>query len=181
MDDAQRQVLLRAARNAIAASVYVDVERVDPLERADPALMQPAGAFVSLHKGQDLRGCIGTFQADLPIARTVRDMAVSAASRDPRFPPLAPSELDELSIEISVLFPPRPARAEDVVVGKHGVVIKRDFHRGVLLPQVAVEHRWTPEQFLEHTCGKAGLPANAWRDPGTHIEVFEAEVFAESR
>lgn len=180
VDPAHRQTLLRIARNAIASSLGLAAERDDDAE-ADPALAVPAGAFVSLHEGEDLRGCIGTFAAELPLARTVREMAVAAASRDPRFSPVAPSELDRLSIEISVLSAPRPARAEEVTVGRHGVLVSQGWHRGVLLPQVATEHGWTPIEFLEHTCRKAGLPAGAWRDPATKIEVFEAEVFGEDR
>jgi len=178
VNPADRRVLLGAARNAIAASLGVEREQADPAE-GRPELSAPAGAFVSLHRHGELRGCIGTFQADHAVARTVREMAVAAAMRDPRFPPLSTEELEGLEIEISVLGAPRPARAEEVTVGKHGLLVSRAFHRGVLLPQVAIEHGWTSEEFLAHTCRKAGLPPDAWRDPATRIEVFEAEVFGE--
>lgn len=180
MNPAQRKVLLDAARNAIAAALGAAPARVAPAE-AEAGLTEPAGAFVSLHRHGDLRGCIGTFQAELPVARTVREMAVAAATRDPRFAPVSPDELADLEIEISVLGAPRPARPEEVTVGRHGLLVSRDWQRGVLLPQVATDHRWSAEEFLAQTCRKAGLPADAWRDPGTRIEVFEAEVFAEER
>jgi hypothetical protein len=178
VDPAHRTALLSAARNAIATSLGLAPERTDPLE-SEGELQTLAGAFVSLHAGPDLRGCIGTFQFDGPLVRTVREMAVAAASRDPRFSPVGAGELDGLTIEISVLRPPRPARAEEVTVGKHGVLISHGWRRGVLLPQVATEHGWTSTEFLAHTCLKAGLPKDAWRDPKTQIEVFEAEVFGE--
>jgi AmmeMemoRadiSam system protein A len=178
VDPTQRKVLLHAARNAIAASLGSEPARVEAAETG-PGLTQPAGAFVSLHRHGDLRGCIGTFQADHAVAQTVREMAVAAATRDPRFAPISPDELPDLEIEISVLGAPRPARAEEVTVGRHGLLVSRDWQRGVLLPQVATDHRWTAEEFLAHTCKKAGLPEGAWRDPGTRIEVFEAEVFGE--
>lgn len=177
MDPARQKVLLAAARNAIAAHLGVAPETVDPAEK-DPALGVPAGAFVSLHRRGDLRGCIGTFAADKAVVDTVREMAVAAATRDPRFSPLDPSELDDLEIEISVLSPARRARADEVTVGRHGLLVSRDGRRGVLLPQVATDQGWTAEEFLAHTCKKAGLSADAWRDPRTVIEVFEADVFA---
>ena len=178
VDAADREVLLRAARNAIAANLGVEPARVDTRESA-PELSVRSGAFVSLHRGPDLRGCIGTFQSDHPLWRTVRDMAVAAASRDPRFSAVGPDDLPSLSVEISVLSTPRPAQAEEVTVGLHGVVVSRDWQRGVLLPQVAVEHGWSRTEFLAHACRKAGLPLDAWRDPATRIDVFEAEVFSE--
>jgi len=141
---------------------------------------QPGGCFVSLHKKSgDLRGCIGTFSAEDALWRTVRDMAIAAALRDPRFAPLIESELDDCVIEVSVLSPSRKATAEEVEVGKHGVSMSRGHNRGVLLPQVAVSNGWDRETFLGNTCRKAGLSPDAWRDGSVNIEVFSADVFSE--
>jgi len=106
-------------------------------------------------------------------------MAIASGWEDPRFPPLDASELDEIEIEISVLSPLRPARPEEIEVGKHGVYITKGFYRGVLLPQVAVEYGWDRETFLAQTCLKAGLHPDAWKEPDTKIEIFSAEVFSE--
>jgi len=138
-----------------------------------------AGAFVTLRRGGDLRGCIGTFHAAEPLYRTVAEMARSAAIGDPRFPPVRPDEVSNLEIEISVLTPMRRIRdPNEIEVGRHGLCIARGHHRGVLLPQVATEYGWDRTEFLEHTCLKAGLPLNAWQE-GADIYVFEAEVFGE--
>jgi AmmeMemoRadiSam system protein A len=143
-------------------------------------LGSPRGAFVTLHRSGELRGCIGRFEADGTLARTVAAMAVAAASEDPRFPPVRPAELDGLTIRISALGArqplPDPSRLR---VGEHGLVVKRGWHRGTLLPVVAVEHGWDANTFLQRTCLKAGLPPDAWQDPETTLEVFEAEEFGE--
>jgi len=142
---------------------------------------EPKGAFVSLHSrtGHELRGCIGTFAFDQPLATNVRNMAVACGTEDPRFPPVRLAELDDYAFEISAMTPPQPIAAEDVVVGKHGLLIQRGMRRGVLLPQVATEWGWDREEFLSQTCRKAGLPLAAWRDPGTQILAFSALVFGE--
>ena len=113
------------------------------------------------------------------LARTVARMAVSAATEDGRFEPVTAQELPELQIEISALGPMLPIRPEDVEVGRHGLLISHEGRRGVLLPQVPVEHGWDRETFLDHTCMKAGMPGNAWRDGSVAIETFSAEVFSE--
>lgn len=149
----------------------------------DPLLLQPAGAFVSLHRRgpeHELRGCIGTFDAHQPLGENVARMAIAAATRDPRFPRVEPAELPQLRIEISALAPPRPTRAEAVSVGLHGLQISRGGRRGVFLPQVAAAQGWDREAFLAATCCKAGLPADAWRQPQTLIESFTAQVFSEA-
>lgn len=173
----QRQELLRVARRTLQLTLQTGKRPV--IESESAALLQPAGAFVTLHRGEQLRGCIGTFEAGAPLLDTVQRMAVAAAQSDPRFAPVRAEELDELTLEISVLSPLRPARAEEVEVGVHGVFITRGANRGVLLPQVAVEHGWDRETFLQHTCLKARLPPEAWQEPGTRIEVFSAQVFGE--
>jgi uncharacterized protein len=178
VDAQHRRALLAAARDAVAAHLARTPVRAGPLE-SDPELQKPSGVFVSLHHGSELRGCIGTLEASSPLIDTIRTMAVSAATRDPRFPPVSSEELAELTFEISVLGEPRAVRADDIEVGRHGLCVRRDHFRGVLLPQVATEHDWTPREFVEHTCRKAGLPAGAWEDPRTALEAFEAEVFSD--
>ncbi|MBI2896658.1 MAG: AmmeMemoRadiSam system protein A [Deltaproteobacteria bacterium] len=178
VEPAQQRALLSVARRALAAHLGRGWGAPDPYE-THPELTRPSGAFVSLHRGHDLRGCIGTFESGRPLVETVRSMAVSAATRDPRFPPVGADELDDLTIEISVLGATRPAQPSEVEVGRHGLCVSRDRFRGVLLPQVARENRWTAQEFLMHTCRKAGLWEHAWQDPQTVVEVFEAEVFSE--
>jgi hypothetical protein len=147
---------------------------------ATPLPQIKAGAFVSLHKHGQLRGCIGTFDTSRPVVEQVRQMAVAAATRDSRFAPMTDAELDAVDIEISVLTPPRRiSDPGEINVGEHGLVISRGWKRGVLLPQVATEYGWDRETFLQHTCLKAGLPEDAWTEPETEIQVFSAQVFGE--
>ena len=143
-----------------------------------PALEAPAGAFVSLHQKGSLRGCIGYVQPVQPLYRTVMEAAGAAARQDPRFEPVQPADLPELDLEISVLSPCWKVRPEEIQVGIHGLMITRHQARGLLLPQVAVEHHWDRERFLEETCRKAGLLPDAWRK-GATIEAFTAEVFSD--
>ncbi|HOX42840.1 MAG TPA: AmmeMemoRadiSam system protein A [Myxococcota bacterium] len=174
----ERALLLRTARQAI--SDQLQGCRVTPAEPTGARLAALAGAFVSLHAAGDLRGCIGTFVGRRPLVQTVQEMAVSAAFRDPRFPPLAADELAGLELEISVLSPLRQiSDVSEIEVGRHGLYITRGLRAGVLLPQVATEFGWDREEFLAHTCMKAGLPPEAWREGGTRIELFEAQVFGE--
>jgi AmmeMemoRadiSam system protein A len=141
-------------------------------------LREKFGAFVCLKRMGQLRGCIGHIVGDQPLYTTIYEMAQAAAFGDPRFRPLAEPELDELDIEISILSPldkvPDPALVEP---GRHGLLIRRGRHQGLLLPQVATEWNWNREQLLRQTCCKAGLPDDAWEQPGTEIYWFEAEVF----
>lgn len=139
------------------------------------------GAFVTLHTSDGgLRGCIGMIMGYKPLDETIVDMAIAAGTQDPRFDMVSPGELPRLRFEISVLTPPIPEKdVRNIEVGRHGLIISNGFSKGLLLPQVAVEHSLDRTAFLEHTCMKAGLPADAWKDPGTLIETFEAEVFGE--
>jgi AmmeMemoRadiSam system protein A len=140
-------------------------------------LLQKCGAFVTLKKQGELRGCIGFIEPVLPLHQAVTQASIYAACRDARFLPVTSDELDDLKVEISVLTPLRKIFNPNIVTaGKHGLVIAKDGKRGLLLPQVAIENNWTRETFLERTCLKAGLPKNAWRS-GAEIYVFEAIVF----
>ena len=142
------------------------------------------GAFVTLHLGGRLRGCIGRLDTPDPLETLVAVCAVLAASRDPRFPPVQLQEVDALEIEISILTPPEVVPSAEVLnrieIGVHGVAITLDGHRGLLLPQVAPELGWNALRLLEETCRKAGLPSQSWRDPEARIELFTAEIFSES-
>lgn len=142
-------------------------------------LLQPGAAFVTLRRRGRLRGCIGYIEALRPLHETVTQCAVSAACQDPRFDPVAPAELADLHLEISVLSPICSlADPQDVQVGQHGLLVTQGPRRGLLLPQVAVEFGWDRETFLEQACLKAGLPADAWRR-GATLQTFTAEIFGE--
>ena len=139
------------------------------------------GAFVTLRlKSGPLRGCIGTFEASQPLWSTIRQMGISAATRDPRFPVLSPMELTQCDIEISVLSPRQTIGPDEIEVGKHGLWVSQGHRRGVLLPQVASEYGWDSQRFLSETCVKAGLSPAAWEAGETTIEAFTAEVFGET-
>ncbi|MCX8084969.1 MAG: AmmeMemoRadiSam system protein A [Calditerrivibrio sp.] len=144
-------------------------------------LSMKCGAFVTLHKHGDLRGCIGTFRMDMKLYDVVSDMAIQSAFHDPRFSPLKESELNDIEIEISVLTPmERLHSVEDIEVGLDGLYVKKGFNSGVLLPQVATEHGWDKYQFLSYTCLKAGLPNDIWKKEHIELYRFRAIVFSES-
>ena len=143
-----------------------------------PNLRQLGGAFVTLYCNGDLRGCIGNTHGREPLDRTVQKMAAAAATRHPRFTPLCDGEHSTLSLEISVIGRMwEITTPSDIQVGRHGIWIKRELHQGLLLPQVSTRNQWDHQEILENVCKKAGLPANAWHHPETHLYVFTAEVF----
>jgi len=174
-----KQRLLKIARNAVEEKARTG--KTPPAPKDFPeSLSGNQGAFVTLHKRGRLRGCIGTFTGGGPLAGTVHNMAIAAGWDDPRFPHVTEKELPDLDIEISVLSPLRKIKdIAEIEVGKHGIYLTKDFHRGVLLPQVAVEQGWDRDTFLRHTCIKAGLPPESWKDPDAAIEVFSAQIFGE--
>ena len=177
LTEEQRTILLRLARQSMELGVC-GVTEAKELPDPSPALLEPRGAFVTLRKHEDLRGCIGHVETSAPLYRTVQECAVAAALGDPRFRPVTPDEAPSLHMEISVLSTPVEIAPEQVVVGEHGLIISQGRRRGLLLPQVPVTWNWSREQFLEETCIKAGLPADAWKK-GARIEAFTAEVFEE--
>jgi hypothetical protein len=143
-----------------------------------PILKENRGAFVTIQKKGQLRGCIGYIEGRGPLYRTIEEMAEAAAFRDPRFMPITEKELADLDIEISVLTPLKKITdVDEIEVGKHGIYIKKGWYSGLLLPQVATEYGWDRKTFLEHTCNKAGLPSNAWKDKSTEIYIFSADIF----
>jgi AmmeMemoRadiSam system protein A len=171
-----RVVLLRLARQAIESAVQ---SRPFDFLPALPELSEPRGAFVTLMRNGRLRGCVGQVEPVDPLARVVVQCAVSAATEDPRFAPVVANEVPELEIELSLLSRPRPVRFEEIEIGRHGLIATHMGKSGLLLPQVADEHNWPVERFLEETCLKAGLDAYAWKSPETRIEAFTADVFSE--
>ncbi|MFZ2636162.1 MAG: AmmeMemoRadiSam system protein A [Rectinemataceae bacterium] len=178
LPDEAKKFLLKEVRETICARL----ENRAAVPAAPPEACKSAhGAFVTLKKSGDLRGCIGRMQSARPLHETIRDMAEAAAFDDPRFPPLDPSELSSIDIEITVLSPlVAMADPEELRVGRHGLYLISGTRAGVLLPQVAVEYGWERYEFLAHTCRKAGLPPDAWKWPESRVYLFEGLVFGES-
>jgi AmmeMemoRadiSam system protein A len=177
LTNAEKELLLRIARRAVAASATgVPAPPIKPEGRG---LREDCGAFVSLYRGGRLRGCVGMLSSQAPLHDTVDEMALAAASKDQRFQPVEASELDSIRVEISVLAPMKEAAGpEEIEVGRHGVYVVKGDMRGVLLPQVAVECGFDGEQFLDQACLKAGLGPGCWKE-GAKVFTFEAEVFKE--
>ncbi len=179
LNQEQKDKLLKIARNTIREHLFKG-EILD-LKETDPQLKEPMGAFVTLRKQGQLRGCIGNIIADKPLYLTVRDMAIASATQDPRFRPLNKDELQEVTIEISVLSIPKEAKDPDEIKpGEHGVIVRDGLHGGVYLPQVAAETGWSKKEFMDSLCrDKAGMQADAWRSGKCNIFIFTAQVFSE--
>jgi AmmeMemoRadiSam system protein A len=185
----ERVQLLRLAHDSISSALQRREISLDP---PTPHLAEPRGVFTSLYLSRDLqgdltgedqreaelRGCVGYILPTCPVFRAVAETARAAAFDDNRFPPVTQEEAPHLRIELSILSPARPLPAEQVEVGRHGLLISWQGRRGLLLPQVPVERGWDRTTFLEQTCRKAGLPRDAWQK-GATIEAFNAEVFGE--
>ena len=173
----EKRVLLELARAAITSEAS-DTES-PAVPESTPALAETRGAFVTLHSGGRLRGCIGYIEGVRPLVEAVVDNALSAAFRDPRFEPVTAREVAGLDIEISALTPLRAVGSwRDILIPRHGVVLTRGPRKAVFLPQVAAEEGWDRDTMLSHLAAKAGLPPDAWRE-GATFQVFEAEVFSE--
>jgi AmmeMemoRadiSam system protein A len=172
------RALLDLARRAISSAVIE--KRILDFSPYPAALNEPAGAFVTLHRDGKLRGCVGQVESPDSLGDTVARAAINAALHDSRFPAVEADEVGSLEIEISVLSPPEPIAPEAILLGRHGLLIVKGEHRGLLLPQVATERRWSSQRFLEETCAKAGLPRDAWREPSTRVLAFAAEVFSDA-
>lgn len=171
----EREQLLRLAHEAILSALE---HREISLEPPSKHFAEPRGAFTSLYLGGELRGCVGYVLPMSPVYQAVAETARAAAFEDTRFYPVTLTEAQHLQIELSILTPPRRIAAEEVEIGKHGLLISMSGRRGLLLPQVPIERQWDRDTFLRQTCLKAGLPANAWQR-GATIEAFTAEVFGE--
>lgn len=173
-----RVFLLKLARSAIEAECRGAKLTIAP--PPSPIMREPRGAFVTLKKAGQLRGCIGYIEAVKPLAETIEEMAKAAAFSDWRFNPVRTEEIPDIEIEISVLSPlSEVSDPSTIVVGTHGLIVSRGSNRGVLLPQVPTEWGWDRTTFLAQTCAKAGLPEGAWKEKGTRIESFTADVFSE--
>jgi uncharacterized protein len=169
----ERTLLLRLAHEAIAATLD---QREISLAPPSGHLAEPRGAFTTIYYQGALRGCVGYVFPVTPLYRTIAESARGAAFDDSRFSPVTRNEAPELRISLSVLSPPQPIQADQVEIGRHGLLISLGPYRGLLLPQVPVEHGWDRIQFLEQTCRKASLPLDAWQT-GASLEAFTAEVF----
>jgi len=188
LSEEEKKILLETARETIARRLGAGRSGAGhpessekPRQGQTPALKEHCGAFVTLHKGGELRGCIGYLTASKPLIETVADAAKSSAFQDTRFSPLTKEELEHVEIEISVLSPlKRIEKIEEIQVGRHGIIIRKGFRSGLLLPQVATENNWNRETFLTNTCYKAGLSGDCWKESDTVIEIFSALVFNES-
>lgn len=174
LSDEDRKAILELARQGVREAVFTG----HPLFSSPTTGIfgEPRGLFVTLHVCKKLRGCIGVIEGHTTLGENLVRCAADSALHDPRFAPLRPEELDDLEIEVSLLSAIRPIRAEEVEIGKHGLLVESGTRRGLLLPQVATEHRLGREQFLAETCVKAGLPREAWREPETNIFGFECEI-----
>ncbi len=173
-----RRQLLFLARQSIADALFHTV--TTPFVAVDASARFKSGAFVTLYEEEKLRGCIGMVEAIELLPRVIMEMAVAAATRDPRFEPVAPEELVRLEIEISVLSQLHEVEGpKQVEIGKHGILLRTNGQQGLLLPQVAVTAGWSAEEFLSATCRKAGLPVDYWKQHPCQIFIFSAEIFAE--
>jgi AmmeMemoRadiSam system protein B/AmmeMemoRadiSam system protein A len=179
LTSAEKKYLLDLAKKSVASAVQQG-KMADCADGGFKDLSLDRGAFVTLTIAGQLRGCIGYTSPFQPLCTTVRDAAYYAALNDPRFPSVSEKELPKLNYEISVLSPLRKVTdINKIIIGKHGLLIKKGRAEGLLLPQVASEYKWDRETFLQQTCHKAGLPANAWQDKDTDIFYFSALVFGE--
>jgi len=181
------EFLVRLARDAIVEYLKSreKIEREPPSDR----LKEERGVFVTLkkHPSDELRGCIGFPEPVEPLVKATVEAAISAATNDPRFPPMRdPEEMKEVRVEVSVLTPPKRLEVDDpkeylerIEIGRHGIIVRRGANSGLLLPQVPVEEGWDEMEFLSHACLKAGLPPDAWCSSDCEVYVFEAQVFEE--
>lgn len=180
LTEGERKALLGLARNSLHA--HLQGAPVPEVTAPMGTLTRPRGVFVSWYHGDMLRGCLGILEPTEPLWANVRELAVGAATDDPRFPPVRPDEESGLSVSISVLTPPvRVASVDAIDVARHGVMLKMGARRGVFLPSVAAEMGWDRETLLDHLCvEKAGLLPGAWREPGAALWIFEAEEFGDA-
>ncbi len=175
----EKKLLLQIARGSISEEIKKG-ERTAFGDNYPQHIKEKYGVFVTLTIDDDLRGCIGYILGFSPLYEQVYDAAKKAAFEDPRFAPLSAEEFESIEIEISVLSVPKRIKSiDEIKIGKHGLIIEKETHHGLLLPQVAVKYNWNREEFLDHTCQKAGLRKHDWKSPQTKIEIFSASIFSE--
>jgi uncharacterized protein len=171
----ERRILLKLAHQSILSKFDRREISLDP---PSSHLAEPRGVFTTIYLHGALHGCVGFVQPVASLYRNVAETARSAAFEDSRFSPLASEEAADLDVSLSILSPLRPIAAEEIEIGRHGLLISKSGQRGLLLPQVPLEHGWDRITFLEQTCRKAGLPPDAWKN-GASIESFTAEIFSD--
>jgi uncharacterized protein (TIGR00296 family) len=182
LTEEEGKAALRLAREAIETYLKSG-KRIKP--NLTGCFKEKSGVFVSIHKNGELRGCIGHPYPNLPLGEAIVDAAISAATSDPRFEPIRIDELDKLKLEVTVLSPMELIKAKpkdlpkEIIIGKHGLLVKKGIYSGLLLPQVPVEQCWDAEEFLSYTCLKANLPPDAWWDEDTKIYRFAGQIFSE--
>jgi uncharacterized protein (TIGR00296 family) len=182
LTDDEGRIALMLARHAIEHRI---AKKPRVPQAVPPVFAEKRGVFVTLKDQGDLRGCIGFPYPVLPLGDAIRDAAVAAAVEDPRFPPVTPSELPSLELEVTVLTVPELLaclpieRPERIEIGRHGLIVRGMGTSGLLLPQVPVEWNWNAAEFLHHTCMKAGLPAKCWQNPSVELYTFEGQIFSE--
>lgn len=175
----EKKILLKIARNSIS-SIFRQTELPTVSFDEHPILSSHKGAFVTLTIKNRLRGCIGFITSSSPLYQTISDAAVQAAVGDPRFPQLTKDEFNMISIEVSILSEPFSMQSyKEIVVGQHGLILSEDGRRGLLLPQVPIEHNMNKEEYLSALCEKAGFYSDLWKERVLNIEMFTAVVFSE--
>jgi len=185
LSDKDGEILVKTARHVVTE--YLKNRTKIKLEQTfESNFSYNSGVFVTLNNPIGLRGCVGFALPDKKLYNALVDAAISAATEDPRFPPVTAEELEEITFEVTVLTPPEVIHVSDTVeypsrikVGRDGLIVKHGFNSGLLLPQVPVEYSWTEEEFLGYTCEKAGLPRDCWKDKETQVQKFEGIVFKE--
>ena len=181
LDQNEQKEALHIAR--ITLQTYLDTRKKPLVKTESPILKQRRGCFITLRTKKDhrLRGCIGQFEPNKPLYQIIQDTAISAATKDPRFPPLTVNSLPDIAIEISVMTPKKKvSNWQEIKLGKHGVVIKKGSRGGTFLPQVATETNWSLDEFLGKLClQKAGLPSDCYKDPTVEIYTFEVQIVKE--
>jgi len=176
----EKQILLKTARDTIKSLFNPNMELKELNIDEHPVFASKSGAFVTLTQNKNLRGCIGYIISDRPLYQTVKDAAIQAATSDPRFPSLNVNEIDKIELEISILSEPFPLNNYDeIIVGKHGLILDEGNYRGLLLPQVPIEHNLNKEEYLGALCQKAGLYADYWKEKQLKLKAFTATVFSE--
>ena len=186
LSDKDGEVLVKIARSAVTEYLKTR-KRLSLLEDFKSKFSYNSGVFVTLNKAEDLRGCIGFPTPERKLYQSLVDAAIASATEDPRFPPLRYEELSDISFEVTVLTPPEEIGVENtseyptkIRVGRDGLIVRWEFGSGLLLPQVPVEYGWNEEEFLNHTCEKAGAPQDCWKRKSTKIFRFEGIVFKET-
>ncbi len=187
LSEAEGKFLVKLARSAIETFLNEGKIIKVPID-GNPIFKEEMGAFVTLQRNGDLRGCIGYPEPIKPLAQAVIEVAISAATQDPRFPKVTPPEMEEIQVEVSILTKPeliiveKPADyLEKITVGKDGLIIEMGIYRGLLLPQVPVEWNWDIEEFLANTCMKAGLSPDCWLQEGVKLYSFQSQIFSEAK